>query len=228
MEQEFLKRNQTVCNICYQTPEILKKKANEFPDILKRFQEQAKKDTQGLGNQETDHEVSFAGVLESVGFQFLIKKKKNDHLKLLPTLSDGFYYIYQVNGSQQSLDFQTILVMEHQIKKTCTYDLKHTTTDQFCLNDGWFLQDIIYVITWMCEKEKIKTFLALGQTIPSEKEKEVYANIVLAKKLLNSQVKDHTDISLVVYHRFANRYSCKKFTDEYSTERFQEVISFLT
>ncbi len=228
MEQEFLKMNQSVCQQCFQTPTLLKKKATDFPDILKRFQEQAKKESQGLGNQETDHEVSFAAVLESLGFQFLLKKKKNDHLKLLPTLSDGFYYIYQVNGSQQSLDFQTILVMEHQIKKTCTYDLKHTTTDQFYLNDGWFLQDIIYVITWTCQKEKIKTFLALGQTIPSEKEKEVYANILQAKKLLNSQVKDEADMSLAVYHRFANRYSCKNFTDEYSTQRFQDVVTFLS
>ena len=57
-------------------------------------------------------------------------------------------------------------------------------------------------------------------TIPSEKEKEVYANIVLAKKLLNSQVKDHTDISLVVYHRFdaQNRCTPKKTNCKKSIE----------
>lgn len=226
MEEEFLKRNQNVCRICFQNPKILKKEAKDFPHILAKFQEQAKKESQGVGNQETDHEVSFAAILESEGFQFLLKKKKNDHLKLVPTLPNGFYYIYQVNGSQQSLDFQTILITDHQIKKTVTYDLKHTTTEQFYLNDGWFLQDIIYIITWTLEKQHTKTMIGLGQSIPSDKEKETYTKILEAKRLLNSQVKDdHT--SLLVYHRFANRYSCKKFTDEWSNEKLKDVMNFL-
>ncbi len=228
MLSEFIKQNRNVCQLCYRNPKILKKEAKDFPDILTKFQEQAKKETQGVGNQETDHEVSFAAVLEMFRFQFLLKKKKNDHLKLIPTLEDGFYYIYQVNGSQQSLDFQTILVQDHNIKKTITYDLKHTTTEQFYLNDGWFLQDIIYIVTWTFEKETTKTMIGLGQHIPSDKEKEAYAKILEAKRLLNAEVKGEEDMSLMIYHRFANRYSCKKFTDEWSNEKFQDVISFLT
>ncbi len=222
-----MKLNQNICQICFRNPNILKKEAKEFPTILSKFQDQAKKETQGIGNQETDHEVSFAAVLETFGFQFLLKKKKNDHLKLLPTLADGFYYIYQVNGSQQSLDFQTILIADHEIKKTITYDLKHTTTEQFYLNDGWFLQDIIYIVTWTFEKQHTKTMIGLGQKIPSDKEKEAYAKILEAKRLLNSEVKGEDDMSLMIYHRFANRYSCKKFTEEWSNQTFDEVMNFL-
>ena len=225
--QKFARLNRIACQRCFYHPEILKKEAKQFPEVLKKLQGQAKKDTQGLGNKETDHEVCFAALLEEVGFQFLLKKKKDDHLKLLKGLTDGCYYIYQVNGSQQSLDFQTILVESHAITRTFTYDLKHTTSNQFYLNDGWFLDNIIYVVTWSPDGKENKTMIGLGQTIPSEAEKEKYKKILEAKRLLNSQAEEEDDTSLIVYHRFANRYLCKKFTEEWSSDRFTEVELFL-
>jgi len=222
---EFKRLNREVCKRCSGDTAILKKEAKDFPAIVAKFQGQAKKQTQSLGNKETDHEVCFAALLEELGFQFLLKKKKGDHLKLLPTLVNGYYYIYQVNGSQQSLDFQTILVYDNTIILTVTYDLKHTTTDTFYLNDGWFLENIVYVVTHQ-RTAFTKTLIALGQHIPSEQEKQVYAKIAEAKKQLNSE-KNTESSSLIVVYRFANRYRCTKFTDDWSLERFNEVISFL-
>ena len=223
---QFKHRNRELCQKCFGDPSLLKKEAKDFPAIVAKFQSQAKKDTQSLGNKETDHEVCFAALLEELGFQFLLKKKKGDHLKLLPSIANGLYYIYQVNGSQQSLDFQTILVYEHKIVCSITYDLKHTTSDTFYLNDGWFLENIVYVITHQ-RATTTKTLIALGQHIPSEEEKQAYAKIAEAKKQLNSE-KDNTSSSLIVTYRFANRYKCSKFTDEWSTHRLNEVMTFLT
>lgn len=226
LPEQFSRANRAVCERCFADPNLLKKEAKNFPEVLARLQGQAKKETQGLGNKETDHEVCFAAVLEENGFAFLLKKKKGDHLKLLKNLADGLYYIYQVNGSQQSLDYQTILVQNRAITKEFTYDLKHTTSDTFYLNDGWFLDNILYLITFSPDGVKNKTLLALGQTIPTEVEKERYAQIVEAKKLLNAQ-KDDADSSLLVVHRFANRYKCTKFTEEWSKARLAEVLAFL-
>lgn len=225
--QKFLRLNRIALQRCYYHPDVLKKEATQFPEVLRKLQSQAKKEKQGLGNKETDHEVCFAALLEEVGFQFLLKKKKDDHLKLLKDLTDGCYYIYQVNGSQQSLDFQTILVQEHAITKTFTFDLKHTTTEQFYLNDGWFLDNIIYIVSWCLEGRENKTMIGLGQAIPSEKEKEVYKKISEAKRILNSQTEVDEESSFLVYHRFANRYLCKKFTEDWMNERFSEVEAFL-
>lgn len=229
IESKFHRLNRIACQRCFYHPEILKKEASHFPEVAKKLQGQAKKEKQGLGNKETDHEVCFAAVLEDVGFEFLLKKKKNDHLSLLKTLADGCYYIYQVNGSQQSLDFQTLLVKDHEIKKTYTYDLKHTTTDQFYLNDGWFLDNIIYIVSWTSTENKC--FVGLGQSIPSEAEKERFKKILDIKKQLNATTTteaDEEESSLIVYFRFANRYTCSKFTEDWSLERFTEVEKFLS
>lgn len=223
---EFKRKNRELCTKCTVDPSLLKKESKDFPAIVAKFQEQAKKNTQSLGNKETDHEVCFAALLEECGFQFLQKKKKGDHLKNLPTLGNGYYYIYQVNGSQQSLDFQTILVYDHAIVLTITYDLKHTTSDTFYLNDGWFLENIVYVITHQ-QAGATKTLIALGQSIPSEEEKVAYAKIAEAKKQLNSE-KDKESSSLIVVYRFANRYKCTKFTEEWSAKGLGEVITYLT
>lgn len=225
LAEQFTHFNRAICERCFTDPNVLKKEAKDFPLIVSKLQEQANKEKQGLGNKETDHEVCFAVLLEEHGFKFLLKKKKGDHMKLLKTLVDGMYYIYQVNGSQQSLDFQTILVENKSITKTFTYDLKHTTTDSFYLNDGWFLDNIIYIITWASAKVN-KTLIALGQNIPTTEEKERYAKILEMKKLLNAG-KDDNKSSLMVVHRFANRYKCAKFTSEWSKARFEEVVAFL-
>lgn len=218
LETEFWTKNQTVCQLCFENPDDLKRKATDFPIILSQFKEQRI-------SGETDHEVCFASILERVGFKFLLKKRKNDHLKLLSFLTDGFYYIYQVNGSQQSLDFQTILIVKHQVLRVCSYELKHSNTNCFYLNDGWFLDNVIYIITWRM-RERIKTLVALGQSIPSNIDKKMYEKCLEIKKILNSQTKTHPNMSLKIYNRFANRYSCHSFTNDYALHRIQGVYLY--
>ena len=227
LRDDFLRLNKAVCERCFKDPACLKKKAKDFPGVLAKFRGQANTGKQGLGNKETDHEVCFAALLEEYGFQFLLKKKTGDHLKLLENLADGLYYIYQVNGPQRPLDFQTILVQNHIITRTVTYDLKHTSTDVFYLNDGWFKQDIVYVITWSPNKVDTPTVVALGQKIPSAEESILYKKHQDEKNLLNSE--DGVDGSdLIIYYRFANRYKCKKFTPEWSQNRYDELMTFLS
>ena len=217
----FLEKNNALLRSLVLTPGSLKEKK---PEIQAKLQSQGNEASQGTGNKVTEHEAAFASVLESQGFTFLPKQKKNLHLSTLP--KNGHYYIYQANGSQASIDFQTLFIEDSEVKKTVNYDLKHTTTKNFYLNDGWFHKDVIYIVTWSPKKGELKTFLGLGQDIPTETENAFMTKLLDLKKTTNETNKKVD--SLRPYVRFANQYSCEKFTEEYSFDRFQKVLISLS
>lgn len=217
----FLETNCAILNSLRSNPLLLKEKK---PEILAKLQAQGRDDAQGTGNKVTEQEAAFAAVLESAGFVFLPKKKKNQHLTSLP--KEGFFYIYQANGSQASIDFQTLFVEASEIKAHVSYDLKHTTSKSFYLNDGWFHKDILYVVTWSPKKGDIKTFVGLGQDIPTEAETAFMTQLLALKKSTNETNKKVD--SLRPYVRFANQYSCDKFTEDYSRGMYEKVLAFLS
>ena len=217
----FLLMNRRLLTALQATPAFLKEKK---PEILTKLQAQGQQIAQSTGNKVTEQEAAFAGVLESNGFIFLPKQKKNDHLSALP--NDGIYYIYQANGSQASIDFQTLLIEGTVIKAAVSYDLKHTTSKQFYLNDGWFQKDVIYIVTWSPKKSDVKAFIGLGQDIPTEAELTFMTALQALKKNTNDTNKKVD--SLRPYVRFANQYSCEKFTDDYTRDCFEKVTAFLS
>ena len=216
----FLKLNRDLLEECRSSPLQLKKSC---PETKAKLQSQGKEDSQGTGNKVTDQEAAFASCLESKGFVFLPKQKKGQHLVTLP--KDGVYYIYQANGSQQSVDFQTLLIEKSQVTKEVSYDLKHTTSKSFYLNDGWFHDNIIYVVTWSPKKDSVQTFIGLGQNIPTDEERSHMAEMIKFKQTTNEKNKKVG--SLRPYVRFANQYSCESFTDTLSTSHFEKIIPFL-
>jgi hypothetical protein len=217
----FLAKNQHLLAALVATPGLLKEKK---PEILSKLQSQGNEASQGTGNKVTEQEAAFAAVLESQGFAFLPKQKKNQHLSTLP--AEGLYYIYQANGSQASIDFQTLFIQASAVVATVSYDLKHTTSKSFYLNDGWFHKDVIYVVTWSPKKAEVKTFIGLGQDIPTAEETAFMAKLLELKHSTNETNKKVG--SLRPYVRFANQYSCEKFTEDYSADRFGKVSAFLT
>lgn len=205
-------------------PSILKK--NDAV-VKAKLQSQGKKDSQGTGNQVTPQETSFAILLEKYGFTFISKEKKNDHLIYIEAndLNDGLYYIYQVNGSQASIDFAAFHLVKKAIVKQFNFDLKHTTNNIFYLNDGWFHKDIIYIVSWS-EKKTLKSFIGLGQNIPSKEDSERMEKLLQIKKTMNTTENKKVG-SLITYIRFANRYSCEKFDTNFTKENFEKLLSYI-
>ena len=107
-----------------------------------------------------------------------------------------------------------------------SFDLKHTTSKSFYLNDGWFHKDVIYVVTWSPKKAEVKTFIGLGQDIPTVEETAFMAKLLELKHTTNETNKKVG--CLRPYVRFANQYSCEKFSEDYSADRFAKVSAFLT
>jgi hypothetical protein len=183
----------------------------------------------GSGNQPTDQEVSFADVLEDTGFQFL--PKSTDMLSCVA----GYYYRYQVNGTQQSIDFQ---VQEKEETGTwlppISMDLKRTSSDVFFLNDGWFSDDVMYVISWerrISEPRKRlireKTvYIGWGATIPTPEETAYMKELQAIRTKINTETKGVG--SLLTYVRFANRYSCQRFTPEVTEAAWSALHSSLS
>ena len=176
------------------------------PEMLKRLQKQGKVDSEGTGNKVTNHEAAFATVLEEFGFVWIPKNKKNDHLNVLP--KEGYYYIYQVNGSQAAIDFGIMYIKDSAICETYKIDCKHSSSEKFMLNDGWFDADVLYVFTWTSKKE-VKFFIGYGSMFVTDEENEFRRMIRLKQKELNSGIKKVGNLNLV--WRCANQYNMKGF-----------------
>jgi len=197
------------------TPSLLEKKYVEMTDFLQR---QGNIAAQGTGTKVTDQEACFATEVEKVGFTFLPKGSPNP--------PSGFYYKYQVNGSQQEGDFGLYAFEVGATVRGHIFDLKHTNTKRFYFNDGWFQKDIIYIISWNAGTPKfpnLKTHIALGQDVPSEEEKKEMSDLQKFKKEKNTSA---TRVgSLIPYLRFANQYSCENFIDATNRIHFDSVIA---
>jgi hypothetical protein len=184
-----------------------------LPALRTKLYSQGNTAAMGSGNLPTNQEVSFADVLEGAGFQFLPKGAD--------AAAAGLYYRYQVNGTQKALDFQ---VQEKVVDGTWTspinMDLKHTSSDVFFLNDGWFSDDVVYIVTWhrrlSAPRKKIvtekTTYIGWGATIPTAEETACMKALLEMRAKINTEMKGVD--SLITYVRFANRYSCKRFTPE--------------
>lgn len=139
------------------------------------------------------------------------------------------YYIYQPNGSQQSIDFRVV-----EAGKTTDIDLKHTLTETFYLNDGWFQENVVYVITWGRRTSppharvvrEAATFIGEGRTIPTEEESAFMMEMLAMKNKYNE---DHRRVgNLSPYVRFANKYSCERFTPAFAETAYAAVVHSLS
>ena len=193
-----------------------------LPAMRNKLHSQGNPAAQGTGNQPTDQEASFAAVLEQEGFAFCPNKVK------LPT--QGLYYHYQLNGSQKSIDFQAFEASVDKKIHHMDIDLKHTTSDVFFLNDGWFHPNVVYVVTWNKKtsepRKKItteaQTFVAKGEDIPTAEESAFVTAMNEVKKTYNTGTKKVGNLS--TYMRSANRYGCAGFTPECSETCFQKLF----
>jgi len=193
-------------------PELLKR---QYPEMVKRLHAMTDKNGQGSGNMPTHQESCFATEAENCGFKFIGKNENPSE--------NGSYIKYQPNGTQQSIDFQIFEVDGGHVKKV-DIDLKHAKGMSFYLNDGWFEDDVIYIVSYT-SKKKDCVYIGLGKDTPSDEERELMSEIVSMKKRWNSNNKKVG--SLRPYLRFANQYSCATFTPEFTKEKWESVEQFL-
>jgi len=195
----------------------------KVPAMAAKLQSQGRSDTDGTGNKVTNHEAAFAAVLEQHGFTWIPKHKKDDHLASLP--SQGLYYIYQVNGSQQAVDFQLMYVESNKIQQYVNIDCKYSSSATIMLNDGWFDKDIVYLVTWNPTKSTTKNFVGLVQHFTTEKDATLYAEVRKTIKQLNTSTEKGDCFK--PYFRLASQYSVKGWDDSFIEKNHQEVLRWL-
>lgn len=171
---------------------------------------------QGRANGCTTQEASFAYLLENKSFEYIPKNVR-------PSV-DGIYYVYQPHGSQRSPDFTLFYYESGETLWSVDIDMKQSKTDNIVLNDGWFNQDTIYILSYRAEKQD-KVVVGLGQDIPSLQEKDMWEQILKKKKELNSGVKIVGNLNICF--RCANRYNCKHFNKETTEQYIRSVKKFL-
>lgn len=172
---------------------------------------------QSLGNKASDQEACFAVVLEECGWT-------------RGTGSSDYSYVYQAQGTQKAIDFQLCYP-----GGTLNLDLKHSEGEVIFLNDGTFLDGVVYVISFTRLLPKVKgqrscprqhmCGIMMGQDVMTEKDKKCLEASRAILRELNGKGSDTDFIS--IYLRSANKYSCKQFTDQVLTERFGKVSASL-
>jgi hypothetical protein len=221
----FSKTIQTFLSQLSKNPALLRRDAGTISSIKKQLHSQGDSNSQGTGNQIMDQETCFAAALEEGGFKY--------SSVAIPPVEAGLYYIYQLNGTQRSIDFQAYDWVDGAKRSSLNFDLKHTKTNTFFLNDGWFHENIVYVVSWMRKtsaprKKKVveaATFIALGQEIPTDEEVKLYEELCAIKKKYNTDYKGAG--SFHCYLRFANTYKCDRFTPEFTEECLDKTAKFV-
>jgi len=182
---------------------------------------------QGLGNKCSDHEACFAVECEADGWTLHTKDAQN-----------GLFYTYQLHGTQKSIDFQLIHVENGIVRDSVNLDLKHGGEGagaSIFLNDGTFLDDVVYVISFTRLLEKVKgqrkcprqnvCVISLGQNIMTAKDKSQLERRFALLRIMNDEAEDTDD--LVLYVRNANQFKCRRFTHDFVTDQLMKTQSWL-
>ena len=199
----------TVLQKIYDNPSLLKEKNLEKKQFLSC---QGDPDSQGTGNNPTDQEACFALELDKAGIKFINKKDT------IPE-DDGSYYYYQPNGTQRNVDFLVINVKD-KVKTTTSFDLKHTNGKTFYFNDGWFEDNVIYIINFTVKKCN-KVYIGYGEETRTDEEHQAMLEMIEFKKSWNKSKKNIGNLKKCI--RYANQYSCDGFTKEFSDEKFNSL-----
>lgn len=194
------------------------------PDMITKLQSQGNPDSDGTGNKVTNQEAAFAQLLVDNGFHWIPKSKKKDWKDTLT--NQGLSFIYQVNGTQASLDFMLMNVENNTIVDSLLFDLKYSAKGQkIMLNDGWFEPNVLYLFTWI-HATKVRTFVGLSDDFTTKEERDKRAHIRTLLAELNSGQKNVGNLS--IYIRCANQYNLKGFTEEFSNRCKEKVVTWLT
>lgn len=209
----------TLIQQLYANPSVLTKKC---PEMQKRLQSQGKEDSDGTGNKVTNQEAAFAQLLEDSGFTWIAKPKKDTWKEAL--MNQGLCFLYQLNGTQASVDFALMYVQDSKILEIFYVDLKYSTSTKIFLNDGWFEPNILYLFTWT-ERQAIRVFVGLAKDFTTDEEAEACAERRKINAELNSKQKIVGKFHL--YNRCANTYNLKTFTKEFSEECRDKAITWI-
>jgi hypothetical protein len=181
-----------------------------YPEVKKLLHKQGNLSLEkGIGNKPQDQEVCFAELLLEQKFEFIPKGQT-------PTENS---FMYQPNGTQRCPDFIVFIK-----GKQYQFDLKFTKGKTFYWNDGWWKENILYIITYAIKKQT-KVYIGLGQNSYDKGDDEAWTAIRETIKQMNS-IKKKTKF-LKIYNRLANQYSCDQFTPEFVEQNFKLVLDFL-
>jgi hypothetical protein len=196
-------------------------------DMIAALQAYIGSDGQGTGNKVSEHEACIALVLEEKGF---VRAPRGT----VPT-TDGLWYWYQLQGSQQAGDFFVFEVRDGVKRADRILDAKHSNGVSIYLNDGTFEPGTIYIVSFTRCLDRIKgqrkkpreqvCFVGLGEEVFTEKDRNVMAAWRAALRAMNAAGAD-TD-HLRVYARSANQYSCARFTPEFTASCWEKMSASL-
>lgn len=205
-------------------PQVLEQKPYTMVAALQAY---IGSDGQGTGNKVSEHEACIALVLEEKGF---IRAPRGT-----TPATDGLWYWYQLQGSQQAGDFLVFEVKDGVKRAERILDAKHSNGVSIYLNDGTFEPGTIYIVSFTRCLDRIKgqrkkpreqvCFIGLGEDIFTEKDREVMVAWRSALRAMNAAGAD-TD-HLRVYARSANQYSCGRFTPEFAASCWEKTSASL-
>ena len=228
----FKKKLINTLKFAYENPSCLiidekeEKEEKEYKIILEKLIGKTK------GNKPTNQEICFAKLLEKNDFLFShkpdkkknkeeIKEDKEDKEDKEEIKQEGYLYIYQPNGTQRSPDFSVGYYKDGIKVSEVLFDLKSTSSKKIYLNDGWFEEDIVYMITYRIKKKDF-CLISFGKYIPTPVEIEAKNKIDKIKKQFNTEF--NTIENFHIYFRFANTYNIDGRLDQNKEKIYKDTI----
>ena len=204
-----------------QNPDRLEERPIE---MLDRLREHVNGNGQGAANEPTPHEACIAILLEEHGI--LLAPARN----VVPD-ANGSWFWYQSAGTQQKGDFLLFEAVDKERRGGVVIDAKHSNGGSMFLNDGWFWENVVYVVSFCrCVRRGVWEnicFVGLGQDIPTDKDKEIWNAYTEVKRAMNAARREREPDFLAPYFRFAHQYSCKQFTPEFTASRLELMLAWL-
>lgn len=208
----------------HRTPHDLERKPKEMIAALQVY---IGTKGQGTGNKVSEHEASIALVLEENGF---VRAPRGQ----TPT-TDGLWYWYQLQGSQQAGDFLVFEVKGGVKRAERILDAKHSNGMSIYLNDGTFESGSIYIVSFTRCLDRIKgqlkkprehvCFIGLGDDVLSQKDRDVMIAWRAALRAMNAASSDTDHLRL--YARSANQYNCSRFSQEFTQACWEKILASL-
>jgi hypothetical protein len=144
-------------------------------DVLKNLLTEIYENPDVLSGSGSDHEEMFEKLLKARGID----------------------YVRHPKGTQQSPDF---IVFDRW-----SIELKSTRTDRIFLNDGFFVDDYIYIIS-RTKKSMRDSIIALGRDVYTKEERVVLTEFRDDLDRLKKKYKLDPSFNLSLYPRAANTY----------------------
>lgn len=209
-----------------ESPEKLVQKTEEFDKVANMLKNEMKQRKPWMTRREeervTIQEVCFTQLLMENGFRFRSKYSSEDE----EHQEEGLIFQFQLNGSQQGPDFTLGWFVNEDtgMVSPLAVELKSSRKANLSMNDGWFQENVIYLLSWYQSKLP-RVHIGMGHHIRTEADHRFFLRLRQLQQEQNRKIREekskNPEIFIQPTQRASNHYPCSRFTPDLQRHHLQ-------